>query len=159
MADGLDNLTERVQVVEQKLEHLTTTVTELSASVDRGFKAVDEAFLEQRQYTEFCFMRLEAKMDAGFERVDARFRQIDARFEQIDERFEQIDARFEQIDARFEQIDARFEQIDARFKQIDARFSRMDGRLARIERKLDQFIDVQSKTNELVERRLRGLES
>ena len=103
MADRIDNLTERVQVVEDKLEQLTTTVSELSATMDRGFRAVDEAFLEQRQYTEFCFTRLEAKMDAGFVRVDAG--------------------------------------------------------LARVERKLDQFIDVQSKTNELVERRLRALES
>jgi hypothetical protein len=35
----------------------------------------------------------------------------------------------------------------------------MDGSLARVERKLDQFIDVQSRTNALVERRLRALES
>ena len=110
MADRIDNLTERVQVVEGKLEQLTMTVTELSATMERGFRAVDEAFLEQRQYTEFCFARLETKMDAGFERVDARF-------------------------------------------------NRMEGSLARVERKLDQFIDVQSKANELVERRLRGLES
>ena len=124
MADRIDNLTERVQVVEGKLEQLTVTVTELSATMERGFGAVDEAFLEQRHYTEFCFARLETKMDAGFERVDARF-----------------------------------EQIDARFDRVDARFDKMEGSLARVERKLDQFIDVQSKANELVERRLRGLES
>ena len=53
--------------------------------MDRRFRAVDEAFLEQRQYTEFCFTRLEAKMDAGFERVDARFEQIDARFNKMDD--------------------------------------------------------------------------
>jgi hypothetical protein len=99
--------------------------------MNRGFKAVDGAFLEQRPYTEFCFARLETKMAAGFERVDARF----------------------------SQIDARFEQIDARFEQIDTRFNKMEGSLARVERKLDQFIDVQSKTNELVERRLLRLEA
>ena len=43
--------------------------------------------------------------------------------------------------------------------KMDAGFVRVDAGLARVERKLDQFIDVQSKTNELVERRLRALES
>ena len=37
-------------------------------------------------------------------------------------------------------------------------FERVDGRFDRLERKLDQFIDTQSKTNELVERRLNALE-
>ena len=34
-----------------------------------------------------------------------------------------------------------------------------DARLDRLERKLDQFIDTQSKTNELVERRLQAAET
>jgi hypothetical protein len=36
---------------------------------------------------------------------------------------------------------------------------RSDDRFGRLERKLDQFIDVQVRTNDLVERRLRALES
>ena len=95
MADKIDRLEERIQVVEGKVD-------QLASAMSAGFQAVDEAFREQREYTEFCFLRLEDRMDAGF--------------------------------------------------------ARMDGRLARVERKLDQFIDVQIRTNELVERRLPPLE-
>jgi hypothetical protein len=106
MGDRIDNLTERVQAVEEKLDHL-------SASVDERFNAVDAALLEQRQYTEFSSARLEAKMDAGY--------------------------------ARLEASDARLE-------------AKMDAGFSRVERKLDQFIDVQLRTNELVDRRLSALE-
>jgi len=105
MTDGLDNLPDRVQTVEQKVDALST-------SVDARFDQVDAAIAEQRQYTEFAYDRLNSKMDAGFARIDQRF------------------------------------------GRIDGRFAQMDGRFARLERKLDQFIDTQSKTNELVERRL-----
>ena len=119
MTDGLDNLPDRVQTVEQKVDALST-------SVDARFDQVDAAIAEQRQYTEFAYDRLNSKMDAGFARIDERFGRIDERFG----------------------------RIDGRFAQIDGRFAQMDGRFARLERKLDQFIDTQSKTNELVERRL-----
>jgi hypothetical protein len=55
-------------------------------------------------------------------------------------------------------MDAGFARIDDRFSKMDDRFSKMDAGLARVERKLDQFIDVQIRTNDLVERRLRALE-
>ena len=96
----------------------------------RRFDDIDAALIEQRQYTEFAFDRLSEEMRRGFERCDTRF----------------------------EQIDTRFEQIDTRFEQIDRRFENVEGRLDRIERKLDQFIDVQSTTNALVDRRLQALE-
>jgi hypothetical protein len=67
-ADRIDSLTERVQVVEEKLEHVSTPVGQLSATMDRGFKVVDEAFLEQRQYTEFCCARLSSKAGRYFAR-------------------------------------------------------------------------------------------
>jgi hypothetical protein len=37
------------------------------------FDQVDAALIEQREYTEFCFSRLEAKMDAGFTRKNILF--------------------------------------------------------------------------------------
>jgi outer membrane murein-binding lipoprotein Lpp len=100
MADRIDDLTERVQTIEEKLDRLSTSVNQLSASVDQRFNAVDAAFIEQRQYTEFAYSRLEAKIDAGFGQIG---RQV-----------------------------------------------------GRVERKLDQFIDVQLQTNQLVDRRLRA---
>lgn len=102
MTDRIDDLSARVQAVEEKVDKLSVSVSQLSASmdqrfasVDQRFDAVDAAFVEQREYTEFCYSRLEAKVDAGF---------------------------------------------------------------GRLERKLDQFIDVQLQTNQLVDRRLRALE-
>ena len=95
MPDRIDDLTERVQAVEEKVDQLSASVDQRFAAVDQRFDAVDAALREQREYTEFCYSRLEAKMDAGF---------------------------------------------------------------GRLERKLDQFIDVQIQTNQLVNRRLRALE-
>ena len=102
MADRIDRLEERIQVVEVKVD-------QLASAMSAGFQAVDDALREQREYTEFAFSRLEQRMDAGFARIDDHFSKIDAG-------------------------------------------------LARVERKLDQFIDVQIRTNDLVERRLRALE-
>src|SRR3990167_4140653 len=112
MADRIDDLTERVQTVEVKLDRLSASVDQRFDQVDRRFNqmdarfakvderlnGVDAALIEQRQYTEFAFSRLEAKMDAGFDRF------------------------------------------------------------GRVERKLDQFIDMQLQTNQLVDRRLRAIE-
>jgi len=104
MADRIDNLTERVQavegkvdhltgrvyvvedrvhVVEEKVDHLSRKLAELSASVDQRFDAVDAAFVEQRQYTEFAYARLDAKMDAGFGRVDVRFDRLERKLDQV----------------------------------------------------------------------------
>jgi hypothetical protein len=102
MADRIDRLEGRIEVVEGKVD-------QLASAMSAGFQAVDEAFREQREYTEFCFARLEQRMDAGFAKVDDRLALLGAG-------------------------------------------------LSRVERKLDQFIDVQSRANDLVERRLRALE-
>ena len=95
MADKIDDVANRVQTVEEKLDHLAASVDERFEQVDRRFDQIDAAIIEQRQYTEFAYSRLENRMDVGF---------------------------------------------------------------GRIERKLDQFIDVQLHTNQLVDRRLRALE-
>ena len=113
MSSDLDKHGEGTETVGQKLDTLSASVDQrfdtLSASVDERFDAVDVALIEQRQYTEFAFSSLEAKMDAGFARFDERFARSDERFD-------------------------------------------------RMERKLDQFIDVQLQTNQLVDRRLTALE-
>jgi hypothetical protein len=41
------------------------TINELSTAMATGF-------VEQREYTEFSYARLEAKMDSGFARVDRK---------------------------------------------------------------------------------------
>ena len=92
--------------VDERFDAVSTSVNErfatLSISVDERFDAVDVALVEQRQYTEFAFDRVNDEMRNGFSGVDSRF--------------------------------------------------------DRLERKLEQFIDTQSTTNKLVERRLTALE-
>ena len=127
----LDKLETRVGRLEESLDALARTI-------DKGFDGVDAAFLDLRNYIEHAFGTLSAEMQSGIRRVDGRFDQIHGRFEQINKRFDQIDERFGQVDLGFDQMDSRFN---------------------RLERKLDQFIDTQSKTNELTERRLARLES
>ena len=105
MSSELGKNGEGTETVGQKID-------KLSASVDERFDAVDVALLEQRQYTEFAFDRL---------------------------------------DSRFDTVDSRFDTVDSRFETVNSRFDRL-------ERKLDQFIDTQSTTNKLVERRLTALE-
>ena len=104
--------------------------------------------------------RLSVTMDQRFDQVDERFRQVDERFRQVDERFRQVDERFRQVDKRFDQVDAALQEqrryTEFSYGRLDAK---MDAGFARLERKVDQLIDTQSKTNELVERRLQALES
>ena len=113
MADKIDRLEERIQVVEGKVD-------QLASAMNAGFQAVDEAFREQREYTEFGFARLEQRLEA--------------------------------------RMDAGFARVDERFASVDGSLAVLGAGLARVERKLDQFIDVQTRTNELVERRLQALE-
>ena len=130
MADTIDPM-DRVQVVESKLDQLSTSVDHRFDQVNQRFDQVDQRFdqvdqrfesleaalVEQRTYTEFAYAKLDAKMDAGFVRADANLKQLEDRLN-----------------------------------------ARIDSSVGRIERKLDQFIDVQLRTNQLVERRLRALE-
>jgi septation ring formation regulator EzrA len=107
--------------------------------------------------------RVEQKLDALSASVDQRFEAIDQRFDAVDQRFEAIDQRFEAIDQRFDAVDKQFEAVAAAIVEqrqyTEFAFGRMDTRLERIERTLHQFIDTQTKTNDLVERRLQRLES
>jgi chromosome segregation ATPase len=137
------------QTVEQKLDTLSASVDRrfdaLSASVDQRFDDVTAMLVEQRQYTEFAFDRLAREMKAGFNDVDSRFNSVDVRFNSVDVRFNSVDSRFNSVDSRFDSLDSRFDSLDSRFN--------------RLERKLDQFIDTQSKANQLMERRLQALET
>jgi hypothetical protein len=116
MTGDLENVRERVQAVEHKVDAL-------AVSVDARFNAVDEALLEQRQYTEFAFDRLSGNMRADFYRIDKRF-----------------------------------DGVEEHFVVLKGRFEGLEGHFNRLERKLDRFIESQSRANDLVERRLRALE-
>ena len=100
---------------------------------------------------------LSASVNRGFEAVDRRFEGVDTRFEALEagliEQREYTEFAFSRFEQKMNAGLARLEQ------KMEAEFAKRDGRLARIERKLDQFIDVQFRTNELVSRRLDALES
>ena len=117
MADGNDDLADRVGKLEARMDDGFKAIDARFNAVDAQFEAVTEALVEQRQYTELAYSRLDMKMDAGFSRLEAR---------------------------------------------IDSKTSRLEGKVdvgfSRLERKLDQFIDTQSQTNALVERRLKARE-
>ena len=113
-----------------RIDELRETVERVQADVrrfDERFNQVDAALLEQRQYTEFAFERLDAKI--------------------------------EHLDTKVERLDTKVERLDTKVDRLDGKVERLDGNVSRIERKLDQFIDTQTKANELVERRLQLLES
>ncbi len=66
----------RFERIESRLEMLTRTVHE-------GFAGVDQAFADQRLYTDFAFDALRTEMHEGFGRVDRRFEQIDGRLDRM----------------------------------------------------------------------------
>jgi chromosome segregation ATPase len=118
MADGLENLPERVEAVEGKLDGLAASVETRFDQVDRRFDQVDQRFeqvqaalIEQRRYTEFAYERLDSTMDAGFARIDAKLEAVDATLVTMD-------------------------------VKIDGGLANVGGHITRLERKLDQFIDL-----------------
>jgi uncharacterized protein YicC (UPF0701 family) len=80
MADELGSISERVQVVERKLEQ---KIEQLAASVKSGFDGVDEAFADQRLYTELAVARVGSEIHRLDSTIDARFSRLERRIEQV----------------------------------------------------------------------------
>lgn len=104
------------------------------------------------------------------QKLDTLSTSMDSRFDTVTQWLDTLSA---SVDGRFDTVDERFAMLSSsggeRFDAVDAAlveqrqytgfaFDRLDGRFDRLERKLDQFIDTQSTTNKLVERRLATLE-
>lgn len=120
------------QTVEQKVDTL-------SASMDRRFDT------------------LSASVDQRFDTLSAS---VDHRFDVVDQRFDEVTASLvEQRQYTEFAFDRLVSEMKLGFKGVDIRFNGIEIRFNRLERKLDQFIDTQSKANELVERRLQALET
>ena len=78
----------------------------------------------------------------------------------VEQRFDAVDRRFDDVTAALgEQRQYTEFAFDRLAGGMKAGFKGVDSRFNKLERKLDQFIDTQSKTNELVERRLQVLET
>jgi hypothetical protein len=131
MSSDLDTSGEGTETVGQKLDTL-------SASVDKRFDT------------------LSASVD---ERFDTLSTSVDERFDAVDvaliEQRQYTEFAFDRL---ADEMRNGFGAIEGRLGGIDGRLGGIDGRFNRLERKLDQFIDTQSRANELVERRLTALE-
>ena len=104
----------------------------------------------------------------GAETVEQKLDKLSA---SVDQRFEAVDRRFDAVDRQFDDVRAAlaeqrqytefpFDRLGDRLgSEMRDGFKGVEGRFNRLERKLDQFIDTQSKANELVERRLQILET
>ena len=110
-----------------------------------------DALTERVQAVEERVQTVEEKLDRFAVSVDERFEQVDRRFEQVDRRFDAVDQAL--LEQR-QYTEFAFSRLEAK---MDAGFARFE-RFERVERKLDQFIDVQLQTNQLVDRRLRAIE-
>ena len=80
MADELGSISERVQVLEQKLDR---KIERLAAAVKSGFDGVDEAFADQRLYTELAAARVGADIHQLDSKIDARFSRLERKIEQV----------------------------------------------------------------------------
>ena len=110
---------------------------------------------------------MSANLDALPERVELIERKLDALSMSVDRRFEEVNRRFDEVDKRFNEVDKRFNEVTQAFveqrqytefayAQLERRmvdgFGRLEqmraidsARLERLERKLDQFIESQSR--------------
>jgi predicted nucleic acid-binding Zn-ribbon protein len=90
--------------------------------------------------------RIEKKLDALSASVDARFEQVEKRFEQIDRRFNDVDRQFLEVRDHFVEQRQYIEfACDRLSKRIDNSEQKLTEGLSRVERKLDQFIESQSR--------------
>jgi hypothetical protein len=113
-----------------RLKRVERKLDDLTASVDVRFGAVDEAITEQRRYAEFAF----------------------------DRRLSEMTLRFSEVNADLAAMKADLSGVKADISGMKVGFANVDVRFNRLERKLDRFIQMQAKTNKLVERRLDTLE-
>ena len=90
MGDRIDDLEERVQAVEAKMD-------QVPATIDQRFDAVDAAFVEQRQFTEFAFEKLERNMNARFGEVDARFAGLEAEMRTVSSGLGRVERKLDQF--------------------------------------------------------------
>ena len=100
-------------------------------------------------------VRIEKKFDALSVSVDERFNNVDKRFDEVRDHFveqrEYIEFAYDRLDRRISEGLARVEQRTADgFATADQRISELKREvtegLSRVERKLDQFIESQSRS-------------
>ena len=83
--------------------------------------------------------------------------------DRVEELYERVVSLETKVGTLDEKVSVGLDRVDESFAEmrdlVYDRTEKLNSRFNRLERKLDQFIDTQSKTNELTERRLIRLES
>jgi hypothetical protein len=120
---------ERVVRIEKKVDAL-------SISVDARFNEVRDHFVEQREYIEFAYDRLDRRISQGLARLEER----------MSEGFAAVDQRMSGFEARMSGFEARMSGFEARMSGFEERMSGFQEGLSRVERKLDQFFELQSRS-------------
>jgi chromosome segregation ATPase len=141
MANGIDDLTVRMQVVEEKVDHVSTALEQVVASVGERFNSVDAAIREQREYTEFAFSRLEAKigvqMEAGFGRLEAKSDRLEMKTDRLDAKTDRLETRMDRLDAKTDRLETRMDRLETKTDHLDTKTDRLETKTDRIEGKID----------------------
>ncbi len=156
---------ERVVRIEKKLDALSVSVDERFTDVDKRFDEVGDHFVEQREYIDFAYERLDRRISEGLTRVERRmsegFAASDQRMDTFNQRLDMFDQRMDTFNQRLDMFDQRMDEFNQRMDTLDQRradgFAAVDHRitivrqeltegLLRVEQKLDQLIDSQSRS-------------
>jgi hypothetical protein len=142
---------ERVVRIEKKLDALSVSVDERFTDVDKRFDEVGDHFVEQREYIDFAYERLDRRISEGLTRVERR---MSEGFAASDQRMDTFNQRLDMFDQRMDEFNQRMDTLDQRradgFAAVDHRITivrqELTEGLLRVEQKLDQLIDSQSRS-------------
>ena len=133
--------------------------TMVDSRIEQAMADRIDALTEDVQAVEKRVQTVGDKLDRVSASVDRRFEQVAQQVAQVDRRFDAVDTALLEQRQYTEFASARLEaKMDAGDSRLEAKIDAGFARFERVERKLDQFIDVQLQTNQLVERRLNALE-
>jgi septal ring factor EnvC (AmiA/AmiB activator) len=129
MTDHGNGLSARGETIERKIDDLSGSVDRRFDAVDRRrrfdavdsvqsgrrtlqhsrarFDAIDVAFEEQRQYTEFAFARLDAKIDdqrAAFSQLAAKVGEHDAAFGRLEAKIDDNQMAWSRVERKLDQF-------------------------------------------------------
>jgi uncharacterized coiled-coil protein SlyX len=108
--EPLDTLPARVAGLEHNLSVLTATV-------DRRFDEVSVAFVEQREYVEFTYARLDDKMTRRFDGVERRLDAVETRLDAVERRLDAVERRLDALEKRFDVFEKKLDLVVAALAQ------------------------------------------
>ena len=111
-------------------DHFMETVNLRFAEIDTRFEtemaAVEQHFLELREFITFGFDRLQADMTGRFERCDGQFRELKDGLAHVERRLDTTETR---LDDRIDRLDAKIDRLDTRIGRLEMRVDRLESTL------------------------------